>query len=221
MKIILFTTILALTLFASNPKVYSALGDKLYNNLEKIGSLEQNKNFKSDDDIIKEYIFSVKALKEIGFNIDKGNFSVSKKEYLTSLRELSKTNDYFVIKVKKLFLDSIDKEDSELFISMIKTGLLDINRYKSKIKNYYYTHKDEIDIKDTIIEEFLAEEQKKSKKPAVYKGLTKEELHKANIERIRAKDKARHEAMQKALEEELREKKMLIREQQIKELRTK
>ena len=220
MKIILFTTILALQLFALNPKVYSALGDKLYNNLEHIKKLQNNRYFNSDQERIEEYVFSVKAFKGIGFNIDRGDFSVTKQEYLDNLRELSKTNDYFVIKVKKLFFFSLDAKNSNLFISMIKTGLVDTQRYKSEIKEYYYKHKGEIDINGTIIEKFVAEDEAKRKKKPVYKGPTKEELQKAKIERIRAKDKARQEAIQKALDEELRQKKLKIREEQKQQLKT-
>jgi hypothetical protein len=220
MKIILFTILLSLQLLAINPKVYSALGDKLYDNLQYINDLQTNRYFSAEKDKIKEYVFSVKALKGIGYSIDQGDFGVTKQEYLENLRKLSKTNDYFVIKVKKLFFNAMDEKNSNLFISMIKTGLVDTQRYKSEIKEYYYKHKGEIDISGTVIEKFVAEDEAKKKKKPVYTGPTKEELQKAKIERIRAKDKARQEAIQKALEEELREKKLQIREEQKKELKT-
>jgi hypothetical protein len=222
MKIILLITILTLQLFATNPKVYSALGDKLYNNADNIQSLTKHKNFINEKDKIEEYVVVVKVLKGIGFNIDNGDFSVTKEEYLAKLRKLAKTNDYYVMRVKRLFLNSLDKEDSELFLNMIKTGLVNTQRYKSDIKKYYYNHKDAIDINGTIIEEFVAEdESKKKKQKPKYKGPTKEEVQKANIERIRAKDREKQEAIAKSLEEELKMKKEKIREDQKKELKTK
>jgi len=219
MKIILFTIIFTLQLFGSNPKIYSALGDKLYNNADNIQSLSKHKNFINEKDKIEEYVVVVNVLKGIGSKIDSGDSSVTKEEYLAKLRKLAKTNDYYVMRVKRLFLSSLDKEDSELFLDMVKTGLLNTQRYKSEIKKYYYNHTDTLDIDGTVIEEFIAEDQKAKKR--VYKGPTKEELQKANIERIRARDKARQEAIQKALEEELKKKKLEIRNEQKKELKTK
>lgn len=220
MKIILLITILTLQLFAINPKVYSALGDKLYNNADNIKSLAKHKNFINEKDKIEEYVVVVSVLKGIGFNIDNGDFSVTKEEYLAKLRKLAKTNDYYMMRVKRLFLNSLDKEDSELFLDMVNTGLINTQRYKSDIKQYYYSHKDAIDINGTVIEDFVAEDEKKNQKPK-YKGPTKEEIQKANIERIRAKDREKQEAIAKSLEEDLKKKKEKIREEQKKELKTK
>ena len=221
MKILLLITIFTLQLFALNPKIYATLGDKLYNNLDNIKALQHREEFKEDVVKIKEYIFSVKALKGVGFNIDRGDFSVTKQEYLDNLRALAKTNDYFVVKIKQLFFNSIDQNNSELFLFTVKSNLLDTTRYKSDIKKYYYAHKDEIDIEGSVIEKFVQEDEKKKKPKPVYKGPTKEELQRAKIEEIRAKDKARQEALAKSLEEELKKKKEMIRKEQEKELITK
>lgn len=222
MKIILLITLFTLQLFALNPKVYAALGDKIYDNMDKIDALQYTREFRGYKTEIKEYVFDVKALKGIGYMIDKGNSQVTKKEYLQNLRKLSKTNDFFVESIKSAFHKSIRDEDSDLFRLTVTSGLIDTRRNKSKIKEYYYSHSDELDIAGTIIEEFVQEDierQKRSKKK-VYKGPTKEDIERAKIERIRAKDKAKQEAIAKALEEELKRKKQKIREEQKKELKT-
>ena len=221
MKILLLITLFTLQLCAINPKIYSTLGDKLYNNLDNIKVLQYREEFKEDERKIKDYIFNVRALKGIGFNIDRGDLSVTKEEYLDNLRMLSKTNDYFLAKIKRLFFESVEQNNSELFLYTVKSDLLDTHRYKNDIKKYYYSHKDEIDIKGSIIEKFVKEDEKKKKPKPVYKGPTKEELQRAKIEEIRAKDKARQEAIAKSLEEELKKKKKMIREEQEKELITK
>ncbi len=219
MKILLLITLLTLQLFAVNPKVYSALGDKLYDNLEYIDALQNNIEFKMYKKEILEYLFDVKSLKGIGFQIDKGESPITKKEYLKNLRKLSKTNDFFVKTVNKIFQRSIIKENSREFLNMVNTGLVDTDRYKDDIKEYYYKHKNELDISGSVIEKFVQEDTKNKKR--VYTGPTKEEIQKAKIERIRAKDKEKQEAIVKSLEKELLLKKKKIREEQKKELRTK
>ena len=219
MKIILLITILTLELFALNPKVYSALGDKLYDNQKKISSLVDIAGFSSHEKKIKEYIFDLKSLKGIGFMIDNGDSQVTKKEYLQNLRKLSKINDFFLVTVDKKFHKSINQHSSDTFLAIIETGLIDIERNKDLIKKYYYVHKDDIDAKGTVLEDLVKEDPKNKKK--VYKGPTKEDIQRAKIQRIRAKDKKKQESINKSLEEELLRKKQQIRQDQKKELKTK
>jgi hypothetical protein len=199
--------------------VYSALGDKLYDNQKKINSLINICGFNIHEKKIKEYIFDLKSLKGIGFMIDNGDFEVTKKEYLQNLRKLSKTNDFFVVLAKKTFHKSIKEHDSNTFLDIIKTGLIDTDRNKDLIKEYYYEHKADIDIEGTVIEGFVKDDLKNKKK--VYKGPSKEDIQRAKIERIRAKDKKKQESIQKSIEEELSRKKQQIRQDQKKELKTK
>ncbi|MCW8838640.1 MAG: hypothetical protein OQK11_08065 [Thiovulaceae bacterium] len=219
MRTILLITFFTLHLFAINPKVYSALGDQLYDNLDHIGQLQDINEFKMYRKKIQEYYYNVKSIRKIGFMIDKGDLTVSKRDYLKKLRKLSKTNDFFVQSVQSAFQKSLKQNDSILFLDMVKSGLIDTNKYKHEIKKYYYEHKKELNIEGSIIEKFVNEDLKNKKR--VYTGPTKEQLQKAKIQRIRAKDKARQEEIAKSIEEELLKKKQKIREEQKKELKTK
>ena len=219
MKILLLTFLITVQIFALNPKVYAALGDKIYNNMNHIKDLKDIKEFKVYKSEIQEYYFNVNAVKALGFMLDKGDPSVSKRDYLKKLRLLSKTNDFFIETVNAAFKKAINDENSKLFLETVKSGLVDTRKNKNLIKKYYYKHKDEIDIRGSVIQDFV-DEDIRNKKP-VYRGPTKEELQKAKIERIRAKDKAKQEAIAKSIEEELAKKKKKIREDQKKELRAK
>ena len=219
MRIILLLTFLTLQLFATNPKIYAALGDKLYNNINSINKLKEIREFNIYKSKIQEYYYDVNAVKSLGLLIDEGSSKLTRKDYLKKLRKLSKTNDFFIQSVNMAYHKSIKNEDSELFLEMVNSGLLDTKRYKKDIKKYYYSHRSELDISGTIIEKFAKEDKKNKKK--IYKGATKEQLQKAKIERIRAKDRAKQEAIAKSIEDELLKKKRKIREEQKKELRTK
>jgi len=158
-------------------------------------------------------------VKEVGFMIDKNRSNTSKKEYLKKLRELSVTNDFFIDLVNSYMEKSMSEEDNILYLEMANSRLINVQKYKKQIKKYYYAHKSELNIKGTFVQT-LIDEDLKNKKP-LYIGPTKEELEKAKINRIRAKDKAKQEAISRSIEEELTKKKLKIREEQKSELRTK
>jgi integrase len=215
--VILF--LLTTLLLAKNPNVYAALGDVIYDNAIKI---EKIRTIVEDDisaAMIDKYLADVKKAKDDGFKIEAGK-SVDKKTYLNELRELSKTNDFFIRYVYKRYKKALKEADSWLFSQMVNSGLMDTQKYKDEIIEYYMTHSDVMDT-EGIIRKYLDEyEQLKvqQKAPKVKVTLTKEEIQRARIERLRRNDKLKQEAIKKSLEEEVAHEKSKIREEQIKEL---
>ncbi len=203
-----------------NPVVYAVLGDTIYNNVKKIESLKKLQEFQVYLDEILPYVKEVKATKAMGYKIEEGDTNISKSKYLTKLRKLSKINDFFVQNIRNNFKYSLKHKDNQLFVHSVDSGLLDIKRYQRDIKKYYYAHEDEIeeygDILSMIVNGYKSKFKKKKKK--VYHSLSKKEIQDAKMKRIRKKDKAKQEALNKALEAELINKKVNIRKVQKKEL---
>jgi len=108
MKKILLLLIFSILLFAkdatplNNPKVYSSLGDVIYNNLPKIQALKQLQEFKNFTNKIDEYTLNVQKAKKFGFEIESGNKIKLKIDYLNEIRKLNKVNEYFkkIIKIR-------------------------------------------------------------------------------------------------------------------------
>lgn len=219
MKKFLLLSMCVTFLFAKNPDVYSALGDVIYNNAADIKKLKNIEQFDLYDDKISTYLKSVKKTKELGYKIEKGDQKADKREYLSSLRTLSKDNDFFVRQANQEFQSSIEKEDSELFSQMINTGLIDLKSKKQEIVDYYFTHQEDINASGAI-EKILEDDAKlKAKKEAQQKRIkSKKERELANIKRIREKDKREQEALERKLQLELDEKKRKLREEQKREL---
>lgn len=215
MKKLVVLSLLATLLFAQNPRVYSALGDAVYDNVANIEKLKYLPEFSAEKEKIEEYVKDVNETKKDGFAIESKNESINKSKYLDSLRELSKMNDDFKRAVRENFKLSIQNENSELFSKIINSGLIDIKSYKQDIKTYYSKHSDEIDpsgvIQDILDEDASLKTQSKAK-------LTDKDIQEKNIKRIRERDKIQQEAIQKSLEEEVSKKKQDIREYQKKEL---
>ncbi len=220
MKKLFILFLLATLLLAKNPNVYAALGDVIYDNAIKIEKLKSIAEYSSSSNIIDRYISSVNKLKEEGFKIEAGDKTLDNRKYLNKLRELSKTNDFFVRQVYKTYKMALKNEDSWLLSQMINSGLMDTEKYKEEIVEYYMTHSDVMDTKG-IIQKYLDEDEKlraQQKLSKIKVGLSREEMLNAKIRRLRENDKLKQEAIKKSLEEEVAHEKVKIREEQIKEL---
>ncbi len=213
MKKIVLLFLLATLLVAQNPKIYSALGNVVYDSVQKIEKLKEISKYSKFKEKIDTYAEEVERCKNIGYEIEKGDKSLEIGEYLQSLRALSKTNDFFYKTVLNSFKSSMKDEDSELFIQTINSGLLDTDKYKSEILEYYFAHSSDIDAPD-ILKKYIDE----VKTVKIQQKLSKQQIQEARIKRIRKSDKAKQEALQKALEKELIQKKINIRKEQMQEL---
>jgi len=219
MKKIFFISILITSLLAQNPKIYAALGDTIYNNINKIAKLQEIPSFSQYTTKIKQYILDVKKTKQLGNSIMYEDTNNEKAEYLKQLRKLSIINDFFIRNVTITFELAIKSEDSKLFYKLINSGLLDTDYYKKEIIDYYLAHNDEIK-SSGIIQNFLEEDAKliKERDKRIKRTLHKKEIQEAKIKRIREKDLKEHEAIKKLLEEDVARKKADIIKEQKREL---
>ena len=214
MKKILLLLIFTFSLFAQNtnflenPKVYSAVGDEIYNNVYKIEKLKEIDNFKSYKFKIDNYISDVRDAKEFGFAVESGQKADLKLVYLKKIRELLKVNNYFKRDVYKVFNLSISEEKNDLFTKIINSGLLDIKKNKIKIMDYYIAHSDEVDTSGVI--EYFLKEDAKNKKQYIknYKKYKQEQ----KIKRVRASDKYKQKKLEKELTQKVVDRKEQIRE---------
>lgn len=200
----------------SNPKVFSVLGDVVYNNAPHIEKLTSISNFSNYKQMIELYVKDVKKAKKMGYDLESNSNASDKHWYLKKVRSLAKTNDIFSRKIIKLFQDSMVDKNNKLFEQTINSGLLDTDRYKSKILDYHYAN-----FKDTnatgIVKKYLDKDKKL--KEMLDESKTKEQRQKEKIKRIRQNDIEKQAATQKRLENELLEKKDKIRQEQIEKMR--
>jgi hypothetical protein len=196
--------LLLATFLSANPKIYSALGNVVYDNVQKIEELKNIPEFKEYESQISNYVESVYIAKEIGMGIEMGTKEIDKKEYLNMLRELSKTNDMFFSHVQNIYKDSIETKNILLWNKIINSGLLDTQKHKYEILEFYFAHSEDID-EGGVVKEFL-DEDKRLKAKSTKKSssiIIKKEAQEEKIKRIREKDKTKQEAIQKTLEKEI------------------
>ena len=216
-----FLTILLLStlLFAQNPIAFAALGDVIYNNVDKIEKLKNIDEYKIYDEKIDKYVADVKKAKEEGFALENGSTAVTRKAYLNKLRTLAKTNDFFMRSVASSYDAAKKNQNSRLFSQIINTGLLDTDERKKEIIDYYFAHQEDMNTTG-LIQTYLDEDAKlRAKKEAQQKRIkSKKEREAERIREIRENDRRQKELLEKKLQKELQEKKLEIREYQKKEL---
>lgn len=206
-------------LSAHNPNPYAALGDVIYDNVSNIESLKQIDSYRLYADDIDKYVSEVDEAKIQGYELEKAATSKTKNDYLNRLRTLSKTNDYFLRSINNKYKESMKKDDYKLFLQIINSGLINIQKKKKEIINYYYKNKENIDstgVIDTFLEEDAKFRLKKDRQKKHYK--TKKQLEAKKIKRIRENDKAAQKKLEEDLQKDLNTKKAEIRKIQRKEL---
>lgn len=219
LKIVLLL-VLTLTLYASNPKIYAALGDLIYNNEPKISKLAELQIYRANRETIENYSKEVQRVKEMGIVAEKSKDKKLQKEYLIRLRKLSKENDFFIRSANKNYEKALQTQQSEDFVGLVNSGLIETNARKEEILNYYYEHKEEIDLTG-VLEEYVKEDKELKKKRDIksVKKRTKEALAREKIERIRKNDLEAQKRLELRLQEELTEKKSAIRKDQAEALK--
>lgn len=217
-KLILIT-LMTTFLSAHNPNPYAALGDVIYDNVSNIESLKQIDSYRLYADDIDKYVSEVDEAKIQGYELEKAATSKTKNDYLNRLRTLSKTNDYFLRSINNKYKESMKKDDYKLFLQIINSGLINTQKKKKEIINYYYKNKENIDstgVIDTFLEEDAKLRLKKDRQKKHYK--TKKQLEAEKIKRIRENDKAAQKKLEEDLQKDLNTKKAEIRKIQRKEL---
>lgn len=201
-----------------SPDVYSALGDVIFNNIENIEKLKEIETFKGFSEKINNYSNAVSKAKEIGYEIESGSKRVNEDVYLNTLRELSKEHDYFIRSVNSAYVASMKTKDFELFSKVVNSGLLDTKKRKDEIIEYYLANSADINASG-VIQNFLDEDKKIKAKAKTYDYQKAKRLRdEAKIKRIREDDSKKQAELEQLLSDEVKQKKIEIRENQKKEL---
>lgn len=216
---LLLITLLTNLLLANNPKPYAVLGDVIYDNVDKIESLEKIDAYGLYKEDIIKYVAEVNKTKSEGFKLEAKKSALSNKEYLNKLRSLSKTNDFYLRSVKSNYHSSMKNDNYDLFSDVINSGLMNTDECKQEIIDYYYKHKEDINASG-VIENFLNKDAalKALKEAQRKKYKTKKMREEEKIKRIRAEDAKAKAALEKKLETDLENKKLKIRQEQKREL---
>ncbi len=214
MKKFLLTLLISVSLYAQNPVIYAALGDVIYNDVDKFGKLADLAAMHDYKPTIEDYLKSVENSKKTGFAVDRNETTSDAKAYLKELRLLSTKHDTIVLNAHKRFEEAMQDEDSETITNMIKIGIVSPEEYKNQLVQYYedYAEDQNLSIIEPMYKEYkfnLANEENASKS-----GNAEAAKNEEVVNRMRASDKASKAALKRSVKEECeREKQNVMQEQ--------
>ena len=122
----------------NNPKVYSQLGDKLFDANRKFMLFQYNQPLSNK---IQDYKIKSEHVRQKGFYIKN---SKEAKEYLLSLRALENDYKQIIRELQKILVDSIRKSDYKQFSVLSRSGLEEIfetTSLKKRAAKFYQQNK--------------------------------------------------------------------------------
>ncbi|MDA3945200.1 MAG: hypothetical protein PF439_00775 [Helicobacteraceae bacterium] len=216
MKKYLLLLTLSLSLFGQNPQSFAALGDVIYNDIDKFEKLKEMPTMQEFRTAIDSYITSAKETKKMGFAIDAKDTSVNGKLYLNALRKLSTEHDAIIGNSRTRFKEAIEDEDGETIIGMVNYGVINTDNYQDELIHYYEEFNEDQNLSSLkgMYTKYISSLKKDDNSTAVTAAQKEILENKASIERMRAKDKAKSDALESSVKEEKdREKKKVLNEQ--------
>ena len=140
---LLFLTFFSLQLFAINPKIYSLLGDMIYNNADEFQKFSNITTKIDEKREIAQYVIQCKKLKEEGFLIESGDKKYSINDYFNRLKIFSRENDHYIKLINLRFSDAIDSNDIRVFIGLVDLTIVNKDERRDKIEMFISSHEDE------------------------------------------------------------------------------
>jgi len=210
---------LSLSLFAQNPKAFAALGDVIYNDVDKFEALKNMASMQDTKMSIDSYIDSAKSAKKMGHALDSKTGGIDSKSYLKVLRELSIERDAIISSSRDRFKEAIADEDGVTVNGMVANGVINAESYEKELLNYYEEFGEDQNLSSV---EPMYMRYLNSLKKDTNRSLTQEQLdaldNEARIKRMRAKNKAKEDALTRSVDEQQKKDKQEVLNEQKKAL---
>lgn len=212
---------IAVLSLADNPKIYSGLGNVIYDDMESISRLSDIKAMAKYNDSIAAYLEKCRAVRKSGFALEKNQPTPAEtKAYLNSLRSLEKEHAYFLRLTNSALLQTIQNNDYNGYSELIKSGLVDIEKNSEDIVGFYLQNRNEYNALAEV-EDFMRyqeelqkrENQEEARRHSLYRSYKQQRIR--QIHKRQAEKKA---AITKSINDERERTKMEVYKQQEEEL---
>lgn len=218
---IFLTLLLAVTVWAANPKMYAGVGDPIYDTMEQVKSLVWIESMRKYRQGIGDFLAACQTTKEQGLALEKSHAVESeRKGYLQKLRTLTREHDFFVNAARKVFEQTMKTGNYEDFSKLIETGLIDTATNRQEITAFYETHRGTHRIE--VLDAYLMEDQALREREMSEKEKRRERYErykKQRIEQINRRQKAEKASKRREIEAETERQKQEAYRMQEEELR--
>jgi hypothetical protein len=221
MKKALLPLLLATCLMGANPKLYSGLGDTIYDAMPKLSELADVEAVAKHRNNIEAFLGKCRSTKDRGFALDKGaKEKAETQDYLKRLRTLNRDYEFYVHVAEDALNRSMRNNDYRSFAALIQTGLIDFEKDSKRIVGFYKLHKKGKPIEE--IEDYIAY-QKELRKLKAKEKAKRQALHQAykqrRIDQVNKRQEAKKEARREAIDAETERIKEEVKRKQAEELR--
>lgn len=196
--------IITVTIFvwADTPKLYSSLGDRIYDDMESISRLGDIKVMSKYDESIARYIGNCKMARKHGLALDiESPDPKAVKRYLEELRALDRERTFFIQTSNRLLLKAIEQDDLESYSELIKSGLIDID--SDSVIDYYLRYRSEnclVEVEDLM--RYKDELKKREDQEAESRQTLYKSYHQRRIDQIHERQLEKKAAMRVAIDAE-------------------
>lgn len=220
LKWFLFAAIAVLGL-AENPKIYSGLGDLIYDDMESMSRLSDIKAMTKYNESIDTYLEKCQTVRQSGFDLEKNKPTPAEtKAYLNRLRSLEKEHAYYLRMTNTALLQAIQTNDYETYSELIKSGLIDIETNSEDIVGFYLQNRNEHNVLAEV-EDFMKyqeelkkrENQEEAQRQSLYRSYKQRRINQIN--KRQAQKKA---AITKSIDDERERTKLDVYKKQEEEL---
>lgn len=143
-KLFILFLLLTLSVSANTPDIFKSVGDPVYSEISAVEKMLKVRYFKEKKLLFKEFVTKAKAHKKLGllYDVKRKNKTLSKeeqKEYLNTLRELTKQLKHIYFIVHKALPIIIKKGYKKSFYQLKSSGLDILHNNRRNvlmIKNY-------------------------------------------------------------------------------------
>ncbi len=152
MKILISCIFLLFMLMADEefPKLYSMIGDKIYENAQGFTTLVDNENFKNEDKELRYFINKSQKLKELGYKADLQNTTKLRTKYIKELRSLQKLNIELTNKIVT-HLQELFKDKKYLYLASLHKNRASDIRKSNVVKTAFALTTDKKNISDDVL----------------------------------------------------------------------
>lgn len=206
---------------AENPKIYSGLGDMIYDNMESMSRLSDIKAMAKYNESIDAYLEKCQEVRKNGFDLEKNKPTpVETKAYLNSLRSLEKEHAYYLRMTNAALLQAIHNNDYETYSELIKSGLIDIEKNSDNIIGFYLQNRNEnnslVEVEDFM--KYQEELKKRENQEAARRQSLYRRYRQQRINQIHKRQAQKKAAITKSIEDERERTKLDVYKKQEEEL---
>lgn len=210
---LLLSLVISVALFGANPKLYSGLGDKIYDTMEGIKTIQGIPAMIDQSAMITAYLAECERVRQSGLAADAGE--EDPKAYLKQLRQLNEKYERLDSTIRTRVMMAVRSNNYHAFYRYMSTGFFNFESFGHEALAFYKKNRTD-DMAIAEMDDYIAyQEAVKRKKAAeiVKAQAVYQKNREERIAEIRARQAAKKASFQEQVEAERQQKRQELLEE--------